>query len=161
MRTSISQKGTLVLLIATVVGLASLFIAADASAEWNLVYSQDWSEGTGGWSMGQSLLPHKNPPLRIFIGKDLAEYIIYFYGNCGWAIRGSGIPNVPMKLVTRVYMLNSHRNALAVNIRGSSGGLICKYSMGANNHVYSHHQGGDHHRDASSPQGKRKAVQNQ
>lgn len=142
MRVFLSRSSLVALAVVAVVGMAMFFGAVDASAEWTLVYSEDWSQGTGGWSTGQSSLPGKRSPSRIFVGHEIAQYIIWFNGQCGWGLHTGGAPPVPMKVVTRVYMLSSQRNAFSVNIRNRGGGMIYKYGMGGSNYVIANCQGG-------------------
>jgi hypothetical protein len=129
---------------AAVVAAAILAVVGlgEATAEWVKVYENDWSRGPNGWSVGQSYLPGKQSPTAVFIGHPLAPYALLFNGQDGWAIRTGGVPNRPMKIVTRVYMMGSQRNALSVNVRNRGGGLIFKYGMGGSRCVIANCQGG-------------------
>jgi hypothetical protein len=117
--------------------------AADDS-RWRLIYSQDWSEGVGPWSAANSYLHDKRAPKRLHVGRSLAEYVMWFDGRCGWALRSGGVSGVTLKFVSRVFMLKSHRNALSVNIRNTGGRLMCKYSMGEGNSVVANCQPSGH-----------------
>jgi hypothetical protein len=94
----------------------------------HLVYSEDWSGGTGGWSTQASILPGR-APVRIPIGHPLAQWGMYFWGNNGWAIRGGTLPDVPVKVSIIGYVLSANRNALSVNVRTRGGGAIYKYGF--------------------------------
>ena len=114
---------------------------------WELVYSEDWSQGAGGWSTGQSYLHDKRSPKRLFVDHELAQYALWFDGQCGWALRtGAGV-GTPMKIVFRVLMRGSHRNALSMNVRNSGGSLMYKYSMGPRNRVAANTQPTGGHED--------------
>lgn len=116
--------------------IAALYLPAlGVSAEWTLVYSEDWSTGAGEFSVTASQLHGARAPQRSFIGHELADYIIWFDGHCGWAAEKDEIPETRMKLVTRLYVERSQRNALSVNVRSRRGSLIYKYSMGGGRHV--------------------------
>ena len=93
-----------------------------------LVYSEDWSRGTGGWSTQQSVLPGR-APVRVFIGHEQAMWGLYFWGNNGWAIRGRTIPDIPVKISVFAYMLGANRNGLSMNVRTSGGANIYKYGF--------------------------------
>lgn len=127
---------------AVVTAVAIVCAASNASAEWTKVYSEDWSNGSGGWSTAQSSLPGKHSPTRLYVGNPLAQYVIWFNGHDGWGLRASSIPKVKMKLVTRVYMKGSQRNAISVNVRNRGGGMVYKYGMGGDNYVIANCQGG-------------------
>ncbi|MDD5557386.1 MAG: hypothetical protein PHN82_09070 [bacterium] len=130
---------------AAVVAAAVACGASVARAQnWQLIYSEDWSGGAGGWSSGQSYLHGKRTPGRIFVGHELAQHAIWFHGQCGWALRsGAGVER-PMKIVFRVLMQGSHRNALSMNVRNRGGTLLYKYSMGPRNRVAANCQPAGH-----------------
>ncbi len=111
-----------------------------AYAEPRLVYSQDWSDGNGGWSVGQSLCPGGNTPKRIHVGHPLAEYILMFDGQCGWGMKAKSIPRVPLKISITALSRGSNRNALSVNVRGEGSAQIYKYGFGGGNHIISNNQ---------------------
>lgn len=123
------------LLLALSISLPFFTGADRALADWNLAFTEDWSIPTEDWSTEQSQLHGARPPQRLFVGHELADYIIWFDGHCGWATQRSEIPPVRMKVVTRVYVSASQRNALSVNIRTDGGRLIYKYSMGGGGRV--------------------------
>jgi len=110
--------------------MAALAFAGSASAS-QLVYSEDWSGGAGGWGG----IGGFSGPQRLFIGHPLAQYVWYFGGGCGMGIKSDPIPATRMKLVTLVCMTGSNRNGFSVNVRDKGGGLIYKYSMGAGGRV--------------------------
>lgn len=118
-----------------VVLLAFMVVAAipatRLSAEPVLVYSEDWSHGSGGWGG----IGGFRAPSRFFVGHPIAPYAWYFGGACGMGIRSAGLPPLRMKLATLVYMVKSNRNGFSVNVRDRGGSLIYKYSMGAGNRV--------------------------
>lgn len=93
-----------------------------------LVYSEDWSRGTGGWSTGQSYAAGR-APVRVFIGHEQAMWGMYFWGGNGWAIRGRTIPDIPVKISVFAYMLGANRNGLSMNVRTSGGTNIYKYGF--------------------------------
>lgn len=141
MRANCSGRPIRSLVAALVAVAAVMAFATEASAAWRLVYAEDWSTGTGGWSPWQSRLPHLRPARRIHVGHPLGQYVILFTGSCGWGARANSLPPVPVKIVTRVYTERSVRNAISVNVRNRSGGLIYKYSLGSNNMVSANCQG--------------------
>ena len=139
---------TVYLVAAAIAVVSAMSVPAGAQeGDWVLVYSEDWSQGSGGWSSGQSYLHDKRTPKRIFVGSPLAQYVYWFYGQCGWALRSGASVGSPMKIVFRVLTQGSHRNALSLNVRNRGGGLIYKYSMGPGNRVSANTQpmpgGGD------------------
>jgi hypothetical protein len=131
--------------VAVAAALAVAGLGEATAAGWVKVYETDWTNGPGGWSTGQSYLPGKQSPRPWSSNHPLALKLapvgVYFDGQCGWAIRTGGIPSKPMKIVTRMYMEGSQRNALSVNVRNRGGGLIFKYGMGGSNCVIANCQG--------------------
>jgi len=127
--------------ILAVAAFVSVAGAGEAAAEWLKTYEIDWTQGSGGWSAAKSSLPGKRSPRFIAIDDPLMPAVIYFNGQCGWAIRSGGVPPAPIMIVSRVYMLGSQRNALSVNVRNRGGGLIYKYGMGGGNYVVANCQG--------------------
>ncbi len=124
------------------VAMLCMMDVGETAAAWTLVYSQDWSQGTGGWSTAQSSLPGKRYPKRIGIGHPLAPAAIYFTGHCGWGMHAKPIPSrAKMKVVTRFYAEGSQRNALSVNIRNAGGTLVYKYGLGGSNTIIANCQG--------------------
>jgi hypothetical protein len=121
--------------VALVIGAVTLLSKQECSAEPQLFYSEDWSEGPGYWSVGQSALPGKRSPQRIFVGHPLADYVIYFTGQCGWGVRAASVGNTPLKVSIIAALFGSHRNALSVNLRTTGGALVYKYSFGGNNRI--------------------------
>jgi len=100
-----------------------------ANVQPYLAYSEDWSSGTGGWSAGPSFEPSGRAPVRVRIGIPQAQYGMYFWGSCGWAIFGRRVPEVPIKVSITGYILSANRNALSVNVRSSGGANIYKYGF--------------------------------
>lgn len=109
-------------------------------AEPKLVYSQDWSDGNGGWSVGQSLCPGGNTPKRIHVGHSLAEYVLMFDGQCGWGMKSKPVPRVPLKISITALAQRSNRNALSVNVRGAGSAQIYKYSFGGGGYIIANNQ---------------------
>jgi len=105
-------------------GEGALVFRELASAEPRLAYSEDWSNGTGGWSAGSSFNESGRSPVRVRIGIPQAQYGMYFWGSCGWAIFGRRVPEVPIKVSITGYILSANRNALSVNVRSSGGANI-------------------------------------
>ncbi len=124
-------------LLALVAAVAILLGATESSAEPQLAYSANWNEGTAGWSSRLSLLHGARTPQRIFVGDktDLADYAMYFNGNCGWGMRGSSIGNTQFKVSIVAALFGSHRNALSMNVRDAGGGMVYKYSFGSNGRI--------------------------
>lgn len=106
-----------------------LAVRALAAYQPYLVYSQDWSRGSGGWNAGDSLEESGRAPVRFRIGHPLAQWGMFFWGSNGWAIRSRTIPDVPIKVSIFAYVLSANRNALSVNMRTSGGGAIYKYGF--------------------------------
>lgn len=94
----------------------------------HLIYTEDWSRGSGGWSNSQSYEIGR-APVRVFIGHPQAMWGLYFWGANGWALRGPTAPEVPLKVSIIGYVLQANRNALSVNVRTSGGTAIYKYGF--------------------------------
>ncbi len=115
--------------ISLVVIVPIIFGSSECAAEWQLVYSEDWSEGAAGWSAAQSMASPARTPAKIFLGKPVSDYILWFYGSCAWAIQGHPIPERPLKVSATAIVFGSNRNALSVNIRNHGGQPIYKYGF--------------------------------
>jgi hypothetical protein len=130
-------------LLSVVVAAAVLFVVgiADSSAELQLAYSFRWENGAEGWSTGASQLAGARSPRLIFVGDrtDLTQYALLFNGNCGWAIRGGSV-NKRIKISLFAAPLRSHRNALSVNVRATSGAMVYKYSFGTGDRIAANDQ---------------------
>jgi hypothetical protein len=132
------------LFVASVVSLALVVVIISGStwcaAEWQLAYSEDWSDGTGGWSNSQSMYPGR-APRRIFVGRpSLANYVMLFYGGCGWGFNTGFTPPTPLMVKTTIYAFGSDRNAFSVNMRTSGGAQIYKYGLGGGNRIIANKQ---------------------
>ena len=114
-------------ILATV--LCAMVAAGVSWAEPQLVYSEDWSDGDGGWSWTQSMAGIKRPAQRIYVGHPLVKYAIWFYGSCTWGFQYRTIPEVPLKISTTAVIYGPNRNALSVNVRTSGGAPIYKYGF--------------------------------
>jgi hypothetical protein len=127
-----------------IVSCMAIVLAAFSSkalcVEPRLIYSQDWSAGSGGWSVGQSLCPNAQTPQRMQVSNPFAEYVIWFDGQCGWGFQSRPIPRVPLKISLMAAVFGSNRNALSVNVRSSGGVQVYKYSFGGNNHIIANNQ---------------------
>jgi hypothetical protein len=122
-----------------------ILVSSTCSAEWQTIYSENWDNGHGGWSSGQSMEPERAPK-RIFVGiPQWANYIMYFWGGCGWALTSNFAPSVPVMFKTTIYALGSDRNAFSVNIRAKGGTAIYKYGLGAGNKIIANKQPPDYY----------------
>jgi hypothetical protein len=110
---------------------AAVLIAAGTRcySEPVLIYSEDWNNGTGGWSNSQSMYPGRAPKRRD-VGHPMVNYAMFFYGGCGWGLNMAPAPAVPLWINTTIYPLGSDRNCFSVNMRGAGGGQIYKYGLG-------------------------------
>ena len=108
-----------------------------------LIYTQDWSADTGGWSAETSKAKTPTVPTRISVNHPLAEYAMYFAGNGGWAI-GTDVPPVKdggsLEIRFRAYICSSGRNSLSLNVRDKRGTAVYKYSFGEQRHVWANRQ---------------------
>jgi len=118
-----------VLMVSSMTITATILGITKCAAEWQLVYSEDWSEGAAGWSAAQSMASPARPPAKIFLGKPVSDYVLWFYGSCAWALQGRPIPERPLKVSTTAIVFGSNRNALSVNIRNRGGQPIYKYGF--------------------------------
>lgn len=136
MRTRLS---TLYILTAAAI-TSPVFVSSTCSAEWHLVYSENWDTGYGEWSNGQSMYSGRSPK-RVFVGRQpWANYVMYFWGGCGWAFNSDFTPSAPLMVKTTIYAFGSDRNAFSVNMRTGGGSQIYKYGLGGGNRIIANKQ---------------------
>lgn len=108
-----------------------------------IIYEQNWREGTGGWTNAASKAAvGSTTPTRIQVAHPLAEYAIQFSGNGGWAI---GAKEAPIKTGTleirfQAYICAAGRNSLSLNVRDEHGNPVYKYSLGEGNRIWANKQ---------------------
>lgn len=106
------------------------------------IYSQDWLDGTGGWSVEKSRAEAPTVPVRVHVEHPLAEYAIQFVGNGGWAIAAQDPPVTEgtLEISFRAYICSSGRNSLSLNVRDKGGAPVFKFSFGEQGHVWANKQ---------------------